>query len=203
MRSDLGLWNQERSAHQESSTSCGSGPCPHERRARLFAHGVERQAHCECIEASDQQGSTQPDHTVEHRASLVPDFDSRHALAAFGDAKLYGEYTSYSGMRTAGLGVLVGSLVVGSYFMYRGLLREEEICSGGYCHDTTSVDGTSLGIGIGVTLVGGTLGWVLAAKSDEATIVVSPMAAARNQDSPRSVGLRQALPSGAQVTGTF
>jgi hypothetical protein len=93
-----------------------------------------------------------------------------------GPATLHGTYESRAGTRTLGWVLFGVSLGAGSLIAATSLRTRQTCDSTGFCYTDKAINGTQLGIGVGVMLVGGIVGAILGATKDKAIIEVVPQA---------------------------
>jgi hypothetical protein len=91
-----------------------------------------------------------------------------------GPGTLQGTYVSKAGTRVVGWIVVLGSVVGGTLLMLDSIKRTNVCDATGFCYEDSTIDGTEFGVGVGVALVGGIVGAVLAAQKDKAEITFIP-----------------------------
>jgi len=139
-------------------------------------------------------------HTLALSQGKHVPIEAQEQVRLTGPSKVEGLYKSNQGVRTAGWIVLVGSVAVGSYLMVRAA------DSGG-----SGIDSASMSAGGTIMCLGVLAGWLLTTVNDEATIIVSPVAAASlgartaraGSEYSSTVTRDTALPTGLAMTGIF
>jgi hypothetical protein len=107
---------------------------------------------------------------------------AEEAVTITGPGKLEGTYTSRLGVRAAGLVVLIAGVGGGTALMLAGMKADHHcdpsVIQGEapFCYDRA--DTTMLGEGLGISLVGTLVGWILLSVRDGATIDFTPSASA-------------------------
>ena len=93
-----------------------------------------------------------------------------------GPATLHGTYESHAGTRTLGWVIFGVSLAAGTLIAATSLRTTQGTCGTNFCNTDRTIDGTQLGIGVGIMLAGGILGAILGVTKDKAIIEVVPQA---------------------------
>jgi hypothetical protein len=116
------------------------------------------------------------------------------------------EYIDRSGMRAAGWVISIAG-TIGGIVMIVASAKDDEVCdSDGNCYSRETVNGPLLAGGIGVLLVSGIVGSILAFERDEAHITVQPLtlpSVGRNREAPIVALGAAPPPQGAALQITF
>jgi hypothetical protein len=123
-----------------------------------------------------------------------------------GPSTVHGNYIDRSGLRVAGWVIGIAG-TVGGIVMVVASANNQNVCDTfGNCYNREKTNGPLLAGGIGVLLVSGIVGSVLAFQHDEAHITVEPMSlpvASTLKESPLAAVSAEAPPQGIAVSVRF
>jgi hypothetical protein len=97
---------------------------------------------------------------------------AQRVVVPAGHNSMRGDYTSRAGVRTAGFIVSIVGVTAGLVMIFYPILSASEKCVNGRCD--TNIDYTMIWVGLGVAVVSGIVGSILASRPDVANIELIP-----------------------------
>jgi len=116
-----------------------------------------------------------------------PPIQAESTVTIQGPTRLRATYDSRSGIRTAGVLVLIGGILGGGALVYLSVGKEQKCFDSGFCSDETKINSTTMVLG-GIVLLGGVLaGYAMMGVRDKAAIEVLPFAPSASTSGGRLV----------------